>query len=117
MNRAELEEQFRMYDTNNDGTISKKELEEHVHVARNGVMADPDLHLKAVFRRFDANRDGLLDRNEVAALFRKAGSRATHQDIERHMARFNGRVDFEAFKTFCRVDHSAQQQQQTYTPY
>ena len=114
---AEVEEQFRMYDSDQNGLISRQELEQHVHVARNGAMEDPDLHVRAVFRRFDANRDGFLDRNELAALFRRANSRATPQDIERHLTRFGGRIDFQAFKTFVRVNSrqgAAYQQQRVY---
>ena len=113
---AEVEEQFRMYDADQNGLISKQELEQHVHVARTGSPSDYDLHLRAVFKRFDANRDGLLDRNELAALFRRANSRASQQDIQAILARYGGRVDYAAFSDFVRVA-PRRGATSTYTPY
>lgn len=65
----ELDSQFRMYDTDNSGTITLDELQQHMHVSTNGRLADPDHHLRAVFKRFDENRDGFLDIRELGELY------------------------------------------------
>jgi Ca2+-binding EF-hand superfamily protein len=106
----ELDSQFRMYDTDNSGTISLEELQQHMHVSTNGRLADPDHHLRAVFKRFDENRDNYLDVRELAELYAQTGHHMDHREIENQM-RLNGvhggKVDFQAFKNFVSIGHSS----------
>ena len=95
----ELDDQFRMYDDDGNGTISKAELQAHTHISVNGADAT-EHHQRALFRRFDRNRDGFLDVHELTELYNCVhGRHHSHHDAQNQLALMGGRCDFRTFQS------------------
>jgi len=60
-NRSELRQMFMDMDKNNDGTLSKKELEQAIEKA---IEKKPGDFLKAIFNDIDINNNGTIDYHE-----------------------------------------------------
>ena len=67
MDSSELRKVFQMFDKNDDGQITKKELGESL---RNLGIYIPDDELDAIMGKIDANGDGCVDVEEFGKLYR-----------------------------------------------
>ncbi|KAK9669564.1 hypothetical protein RND81_13G140000 [Saponaria officinalis] len=67
MDAAELKRVFQMLDSNGDGKITKKELNDSLQ--RLGIFV-PDKELTQMIEKIDVNRDGYVDVDEFGSLYR-----------------------------------------------